>query len=185
MAALLSAQVAAATPQLATMVLLHGVERDLGGAIGQIEVLHERLDAAADAEGPGAGLVGIADGSYRSALHALLRAMQRLERGLTALWPSLRQSDDRGAAEILLAMRVQLSAMSLAWGELTAEGEDRRAAGLERLRSSLRTLDGAVAAAWSIGPPADGDPAAPAAGPGVPSASRSQLTAQDAIDDDG
>jgi hypothetical protein len=185
MAALLSVQVAAATPRPATMALLRGVERDLGAAIAQIEVLNGRLDAAAGAEGPGAGLVGIADGSYRSALHALLRGTQRLERGLTALWPSLRRSDDRGAGEVLLAMRVELSTMSLARSELTAEGEDRRAAALERLRSSLHMLDGAVAAAWSLVPPADWHPGAAAAGPGAASASHGHLAAQDAVDDDG
>ncbi len=133
--------------------VLHAIERDIGGMLEQGELLRSRLGLPFDAEGPGVRLAGIHDGDYRSTWRALRQSMLRLERNLARLRPTLREDADGRGGEILLAMRVELSAMSLALTELAgADGEAARNEALARLDSSLQSLDGAVAATWALDP---------------------------------
>lgn len=144
---------AAATMPVGGQHVLHAIERDIGGMLEQGELLRSRLRLPFDVEGPGVRLAGIHDGDYRSTWRALRQSMLRLERNLARLRPTLRENADGGGGEILLAMRVELSAMSLALTELAgAEGEAARNEALARLDASLQSLDGAVAATWALDP---------------------------------
>lgn len=149
--AMLPTLAARATP--ATMAgLLRNVERDVGAMTEQVSVMRRQLGQQADGEAPASSIVGIADGSFLSTLRSLHQAAIRLERRLGDLRPRLRQIDEAGAGDVLLAMRVELSALTLALGELAAsEDAATRAAALDQLGGSLAALDGATAAVWTLG----------------------------------
>lgn len=148
--ALTSASLAEATPA-AMAGLLRNVERDVGAMAEQVSVMRGRLAEAAGGEGPGARIVGIADGGFVSTMRSLHQAALRLERRLAELRPRLRQLDEAKAGEIMLAMRVELSALTLALGDLAAT-DDRavRAEALDQLGTALMALDGATAAVWTL-----------------------------------
>jgi hypothetical protein len=162
--------------------LLRTVERDVGAMIEQASVMRGRLGDAIGGEGPGAAIVGIADGGYLSTVRSLHQATLRLDRRLGELRPRLRRLDDGEAGEILLSMRVELSALTLALGELAAtEDAALRAEALDRLGSALTALDGATAAAWTL-EPSRGNAEPPDALP-AESAAFDSAAPEDAIDD--
>lgn len=157
--ALWSSTPVAATPA-AMAGLLRNVERDVGAMAEQVSVMRDHLAEAAGSEGPGARIVGIADGGFVSTMRSLHQSALRLERRLAELRPRLRQIDEAKAGEIMLAMRVELSALTLALGELAAT-EDRsgRAEALDQLGTALVALDGATAAVWTLDGPGQGEAA--------------------------
>lgn len=133
--------------------LLRTVERDVGAMTEQVSVMRGRLAERIDGEGPAAQVVGIADGGLLSTMRSLHQATQRIGRRLDELKPRLRQLDETRAGEILLAMRVELSTLALALGELAASDDaGARVRALDQLSRALAALDGATAAVWTLGP---------------------------------
>mgnify|MGYP001243328470 CR=1 FL=1 len=143
---------AAATPA-AMAGLLRTVERDVGAMSEHVSMMRGRLGEPIDGEGPGARVVGIADGGFLSTVRSLHQASLRIERRLEQLKPRLRQLDESRAGEIVLAMRVELSTLTLALGDLAASEDPlARAQALDQLGRALAALEGATAAVWTLGP---------------------------------
>ncbi len=145
---LLAIPSAIAAPPLPAALLL-GLERDLGGALAQVEAARE---AAAPAGGNApARLLGIADGSAATVLAVVDTTIAAVRRRLFALDLAVRELGDPRLERILFVMNRELDRLvaALAEAKKAREGPPRRRA-LARVEGALLQLDGATAALWTF-----------------------------------
>lgn len=152
-ALLLAATLASPARALASALArtLERLERDIGGAAGLVQILREQVETAELAEADATSAAGIADGGYISTLRALRAASRRLDRRLDELDDRLPEADDPDADAILLAMRLELASLELAFEDVLAAADagGRREA-LARIDAALISLDGGTAAVWTL-----------------------------------
>ncbi len=146
---LLAIPSAVAAPPLPAALLL-GLERDLGGALAQLEATRETAVAPPGGEVP-AKLLGIADGSAASGLAVLDAAVAAVRRRLYALDLAVQELGDPQLEQILFIMNRELDRLvtALAEAKKVREGP-RRYRALDRVERALLQLDGAIAALWTF-----------------------------------
>ncbi len=145
---LLASPLAAAPP--VPPALLLALERDLGGALAQLEILRDSPATAGGGETP-ARLLGIADGTAQARMAALETTVRTIRRRLYALDAAVRELGDPRLARILFVMNREVDRLvaALARAGRARDGELRRRS-LARVERALVQLDGATAAFWTF-----------------------------------
>ena len=147
--ALLSAASAAAAPLVPARLLLE-LERDLGGAMTQVETI--RTTSSDDVpEGSPAALLGIADGSPQARMAVVETTVRAIRRRLYDLDAAVQEIGDARLEQILFIMSRELDRLvaALATARDAPDAATRRAA-LAKVEDGLVQLDGATAALWTF-----------------------------------
>ncbi len=130
--------------------LLQALERDVGGALAQLETLRAAPPEDGGAEAP-ATLLGIADGSAEAAMATMATTIRALRRRLITLDTAVRKLGDPRLAQIVFIMKGELDRLAGALAHArNAPDRKTRQEALARLEYGLVQLDGATAALWTF-----------------------------------
>ncbi len=147
--ALLFATSAAAAPLVPARLLLD-LERDLGGAMTQIETIRETPLEGGEPTSP-AALLGIADGSRRARMAAIETTVRAIRRRLYDLDAAVQAVGDARLEQILFIMGRELDRLVAALAAARGAPDDAaRHEALARVEKGLVQLDGATAALWTF-----------------------------------
>ncbi len=130
--------------------LLQALERDVGGALAQLETVRAAPPDKGGENAP-AALLGIADGSAEASMTTMATTIRALRRRLAALDAAVRDLGDPRLAQILFIMKGELDRLAdaLARARRAPDSKARQEA-LASVEYGLVQLDGATAALWTF-----------------------------------